>query len=47
VMQSPAEEEYQETLLTARAPIAAIDPRVDPHTAFEVAEHAQRSPAAC
>jgi para-aminobenzoate synthetase len=47
VMQSQAEEEYQETLLKARAPIAAIDPRVDPHTAFEVAEPAQRAPAAC
>jgi para-aminobenzoate synthetase len=30
VMQSDAEEEYQETLLKARAPIAAIDPRFDP-----------------
>jgi para-aminobenzoate synthetase len=47
VMQSQAEEEYQETLLKARAPIAAIDPRVDPHTAFEVAEPARRAPAAC
>jgi para-aminobenzoate synthetase len=47
VMQSQAEEEYQETLLKARAPIAAIDPRVDPHTAFEVAEPVQRAPAAC
>jgi para-aminobenzoate synthetase len=46
VMQSQAEEEYQETLLKARAPIAAIDPRVDPHTAFEVGEpvHARRQP---
>jgi para-aminobenzoate synthetase len=35
VMQSDAEEEYQETLLKARAPIAAIDPRVDPHQVFE------------
>ncbi len=35
VMQSDAEEEYQETLLKARAPIAAIDPRVDPQTVFE------------
>jgi para-aminobenzoate synthetase len=47
VMQSRAEEEYQETLLKARAPIAAIDPRVDPHAAFEVAEPAQRAPAPC
>ncbi|HEX3451792.1 MAG TPA: aminodeoxychorismate synthase component I, partial [Solirubrobacteraceae bacterium] len=47
VMQSQAEEEYQETLLKARAPIAAIDPRVDPHRAFEVAEPARRAPAAC
>jgi para-aminobenzoate synthetase len=35
VMQSDAEEEYQETLLKARAPIAAIDPRVDPQQVFE------------
>ncbi|HEV7527406.1 MAG TPA: aminodeoxychorismate synthase component I [Solirubrobacteraceae bacterium] len=35
VMQSDAEEEYQETLLKARAPIAAIDPSVDPHEVFE------------
>jgi para-aminobenzoate synthetase len=35
VMQSDAEQEYQETLLKARAPIAAIDPSVDPHTVFE------------
>ncbi|HEY2181461.1 MAG TPA: aminodeoxychorismate synthase component I [Solirubrobacteraceae bacterium] len=47
VMQSQAEEEYQETLLKARAPIAAIDPRVDPHRAFELAEPAGRAPAAC
>jgi len=47
VMQSQAEEEYQETLLKARAPIAAIDPRVDPHRAFEVGEPARRAPAAC
>jgi len=37
VMQSGAEEEYQETLLKARAPMAAIDPRVDPQTVFEPA----------
>jgi para-aminobenzoate synthetase len=35
VMQSDAEQEYQETLLKARAPIAAIDPSVDPHAVFE------------
>jgi para-aminobenzoate synthetase len=43
VMQSDAEEEYQETLLKARAPIAAIDPRLDPREVFEAdagADHA-------
>ena len=35
VTQSDPEEEYQETLLKARAPMAAIDPRVDPQTVFE------------
>ncbi|MEA2140906.1 MAG: para-aminobenzoate synthetase [Solirubrobacteraceae bacterium] len=35
VLLSDAEEEYQETLLKARAPMAAIDPTVDPHTVFE------------
>ena len=35
VMQSDTEEEYQETLLKARAPMAAIDPRVDPQSVFE------------
>ena len=35
VMQSDAEDEYQETLLKARAPMQAIDPRVDPRTVFE------------
>jgi para-aminobenzoate synthetase len=35
VMQSDAEEEYQETLLKARAPMAAIDPRVDSRQVFE------------
>jgi hypothetical protein len=34
-MQSDAEEEYQETLLKALAPLAAIDPRVDPQSVFE------------
>jgi para-aminobenzoate synthetase len=44
VMQSDAEEEYQETLLKARAPMAAIDPRVDPQTVFE-ASRTSASPA--
>jgi para-aminobenzoate synthetase len=35
IMQSDAEDEYQETLLKARAPLQAIDPRVDPQTVFE------------
>ncbi len=35
VMQSDAEEEYQEILLKGRAPMAAIDPRVDSQTVFE------------
>jgi len=35
VTQSDAEEEFQETLLKARAPMAAIDPRVDPQAVFE------------
>jgi para-aminobenzoate synthetase len=35
VMQSGAEEEYEEILLKAQAPIAAIDPRVDSRRAFE------------
>jgi para-aminobenzoate synthetase len=35
VMQSDAEQEYKETLLKARAPMTAIDPRVDPETVFE------------
>ncbi len=37
VMQSDAEDEYQETLLKARAPMQAIDPRVDPKAVFEQA----------
>jgi para-aminobenzoate synthetase len=37
VMQSDAEDEYQETLLKARAPMQAIDPTVDPEAAFEAA----------
>jgi para-aminobenzoate synthetase len=35
VIQSDAEDEYQETLLKARAPMAAIDPSVDLQTVFE------------
>jgi para-aminobenzoate synthetase len=35
VMQSDAEEEYEEILLKGRAPMQAIDPRVDPQTVFE------------
>ena len=37
VMQSDAEDEYQETLLKARAPMQAIDPAVDPEAVFEAA----------
>jgi para-aminobenzoate synthetase len=40
VMQSDAEDEYQEILLKARAPMAAIDPRVDPQAVFENASEA-------
>jgi para-aminobenzoate synthetase len=35
VMQSDTEEEYQEILLKGRAPLQAIDPRVDPQSVFE------------
>jgi para-aminobenzoate synthetase len=35
VMQSDPEDEYQEILLKARAPMQALDPRVDPQTVFE------------
>jgi para-aminobenzoate synthetase len=35
VMQSDEEEEYQEILLKGRAPMQAIDPRVDPQSVFE------------
>jgi para-aminobenzoate synthetase len=35
VMQSDAEDEYEEILLKGRAPMQAIDPRVDPTTVFE------------
>jgi para-aminobenzoate synthetase len=44
VMQSDPEEEYQETLLKARAPIAAIDPHFDSQRALERG-HAARFPA--
>jgi para-aminobenzoate synthetase len=37
VMQSDAEEEYQEILLKGRAPMQAIDPRVDVQSVFESA----------
>jgi para-aminobenzoate synthetase len=40
VMQSDAEEEYQEILLKGRAPMQAIDPRVDPQSVFESARGA-------
>jgi para-aminobenzoate synthetase len=46
VMQSDAEEEYQEILLKARAPIAAIDPRVDPQQVFESGAAADRAQGA-
>jgi para-aminobenzoate synthetase len=35
VMQSDAEDEYQETLLKARAPMQAIDPSVDPEAVLD------------
>jgi len=35
VMQSDAEDEFEEILLKARALMQAIDPRADPHSAFE------------
>jgi para-aminobenzoate synthetase len=35
VMQSDADDEYEEILLKGRAPMQAIDPRVDPQTVFE------------
>ena len=37
VMQSDAEDEYQEILLKGRAPMQAIDPRVDPAKALDLA----------
>ncbi len=45
VMQSDAEDEYQETLLKAGAPMTAIDPRADVQSAFETAP-ASRAPSA-
>jgi para-aminobenzoate synthetase len=47
VMQSQAEEEFQETLLKARAPIAAIDPGVDPGGVFAHAADARERSVAC
>ncbi len=44
VMQSDAEEEYQEILLKGRAPMAAIDPRVDERTVFEGQPEASAAP---
>jgi para-aminobenzoate synthetase len=41
VMQSDAEEEYQETLLKALAPLSAIDPRVNPQTVSETLQEVQ------
>ena len=35
IMQSDAEEEYEETLLKGRAPMTAIDPKVDVQSVFE------------
>jgi len=46
VMQSDAEAEYQEIVLKGRAPMRAIDPRVDPAEALErVPAHVGDSPA--
>jgi para-aminobenzoate synthetase len=45
VMQSDAEEEYQETLLKARAPMEAIDPTVDSRAVFEDELAAAQRPA--
>ncbi|MFI4990357.1 MAG: aminodeoxychorismate synthase component I [Solirubrobacterales bacterium] len=44
VIQSDPEGEYQEALLKARAPMAAIDPRVDPQNVFETGPAADRAP---
>jgi para-aminobenzoate synthetase len=43
VIQSDAEQEYQEALLKARAPMAALDPRVDPHEVFESSPAAEQA----
>ncbi len=43
VMQSDAEDEYQETLLKGRAPMQAIDPNVDVQTVFETTAAGTRS----
>jgi para-aminobenzoate synthetase len=45
VMQSDAEDEYQEIVLKGRAPMQAIDPRVDPREALETPA-GQAAPAA-
>ncbi len=45
VMQSDAEDEYQEIVLKGRAPMRAIDPRVDPREALERAPHGHAAPA--
>jgi para-aminobenzoate synthetase len=44
VMQSDAEDEYQEIVLKGRAPMRAIDPRVDPAEALEHAPAPQAVP---
>ncbi|HEX5146223.1 MAG TPA: aminodeoxychorismate synthase component I, partial [Conexibacter sp.] len=43
VMQSDAEDEYQEIVLKGRAPMQAIDPRVDPRAALETAAASESS----
>jgi para-aminobenzoate synthetase len=43
VMQSDAEDEYQEIVLKGRAPMQAIDPRVDPAAALEQTPVADRN----
>jgi len=44
VMQSDAEDEYQEIVLKGRAPMQAIDPRVDPAEALEQTPAAHAAP---
>jgi para-aminobenzoate synthetase len=46
VMQSDAEDEYQEIVLKGRAPMQAIDPRVDPREALEEPPSRAATPAA-